>query len=237
MQPEYLARLSGPVQEFIREVEGKAHLDIEVVLDSTLNNGGPLGQGNLAVDVTARRIQLFAPTNGYFPDGAVRHEVLHVQRFHVDGVPKLALVDGTWDKRFRDVFAGLDNAVEHIVIVPVELQFHPERRTHWEALMSDVVAELPSVPEGELRLAVCLHWTFLRHVLPGSPQIEIARNFMNEHTLAREADAFADQFLSVAASKEEMVRILFLTFPEIPKYCAALEFVNSVTGTHQAPIP
>ena len=179
MQPEYLARLSGPVQEFICEVEGKAHLDIEVVLASTLNNGGPMGRGNLAVDITARRIQLFAPTNGYFPDGAVRHEVLHVQRFHVDGVPKLALADGAWDKGFRDVLAGLDNAVEHIVIVPVELQFHPERRTHWEALMSNVLAELPFAPEDELRLAVCLHWTFLRHVLPGSPQIEIAINFMN----------------------------------------------------------
>ena len=34
-----------------------------------------------------------------------------------------------------------------------------------------------------------------------------------------------------------MVRILFLTFPEIPKNRAALEFVNSVTGTRQTPIP
>jgi hypothetical protein len=237
MHPEYLARLSGPVQEFVREVEAKAHLDIEVVLDSTLNSGGPIGQGNLAVEITARRIQLFAPTNGYFPDGAVRHEVLHVQRFHVDGVPKLALADGAWDKRFSDVLAGLDNAVEHIVIVPVELQSHPERRPHWEALMSNVLAELPFAPEGELRLAICLHWTFLRHVLPGSPQIEIARNFMNQRALAEDADAFADQFLSVAASKEEMVRVHFLTFPEIPKDRAALEFVNSVTGARQTPIP
>jgi hypothetical protein len=238
MQPEYLARLSGPVQEFIGEVEGQAHLGIEVRLDSRLNNGGPMGRGNLEVDIAARRIQLFAPTNGYFPDGAVRHEVLHVQRFHVDGVPKLALADGAaWHKGFRDVLAALDNAVEHIVIVPVELQFHPERRTHWEAMMSDVWSGLPFAPEGELRLAVCLHWTFLRHVLPGSPQIEIARNFMNEHALFGEADAFADQFLSVAASKEEMVRILFLTFPEIPKNRSALEFVNSVTGTRQTPIP
>lgn len=90
MQPEYLARLSGPVQEFIREVEGKALMDIEVILDSKLNNGGPMGGGSLEIDITARRVLLFAPSNGYFPDGAVRHEVLHVQRFHVDGVPKLA---------------------------------------------------------------------------------------------------------------------------------------------------
>ena len=118
MQPEYLARLSGPVQEFIREVEGKALLDIEVILDSKLNNGGPMGGGNLEIDITARRVLLFAPSNGYFPDGAVRHEVLHVQRFHVDGVPKLAIADGApCDKGFREGLAHLDNAVEHIVIV------------------------------------------------------------------------------------------------------------------------
>ena len=37
------------------------------------------------------------------------------------------------------------------------------------------------------------------------------------------ADDFADRFISVAASKEELVRLLFLTFPEIPKNRAALE--------------
>ncbi len=238
MQPEYLARLSGPLQEFIREVEGKALLDIEVILDSKLNNGGPMGGGNLEIDITARRVLLFAPSNGYFPDGAVRHEVLHVQRFHVDGVPKLAVADGApWDKGFREGLAHLDNAVEHIVIVPVELQFHPERRTHWEALIGNVLSDLSFAPESERRVAVCLHWAFLRHVLPGSPQVEIARTFMNEYALAGEADAFADEFLSVAASKEEMARILFLTFPEIPKNRAALEFVNSVTGTRQTSIP
>ena len=108
---------------------------------------------------------------------------------------------------------------------------------HWEALISKVLSDLSFVPESERRVAVCLHWAFLRHVLPGSPQVEIARTSMNEYALAGEADAFADEFLSVAASKEEMARILFLTFPEIPKNCAALEFVNSVTGTRQTSIP
>jgi hypothetical protein len=55
--------------------------------------------------------------------------------------------------------------------------------------------------------------------------------------LAEVADAFADQFLSAATDKEEMVRILFLTFPEIPKHRAAFEFVKSVTGTRQTRIP
>lgn len=238
MQPQYLARLGRPVQEFIREVERKASLEIEVILESKLNNGGPMALGNLEVDITDRRIQLFAPSNGYFPDGAVRHEVLHVQRFHVDGVPKLALARGThWDTGLRDGLVRLDNAIEHIVIVPTELRFHPERRLHWEAVMRKVLSGLPSVPEGEGRLAACVHWTFLRHVLAGSPLIEKARRFLDEHDLAEEADVLADQLLFAVPNKEEMVRILFLAFPEIPKHRAAFEFVNSVTGTRQMHIP
>jgi len=238
MQPEYLARLSEPVQQFILEVEEGAGVGINVILDPKQNDGGTTGQGKLAVVINAQSIQLFAPTNGYFPDGAVRHEVLHVQRFHVEGVPKLALADSEeWDKRFSDALGDLDNAIEHVVIVPVELQFHPERREHWEAVMGNVCSELPHVPEGERRLAVCMHWTFLRRVLPNSPQVEIVRNFAMKHAMLEMADHFADQFISVAASKEELVRLLFLTFPEIAKNRAALEYINSMTGICQKPIP
>jgi hypothetical protein len=236
MQSEYLARLVEPVQEFIFEVEAGAGLEIKVILDSKLNERGPAGNGTLEVAINPNGIQLFAPTNGYFPDGAVRHEVLHVQRFHIDGVPKLVLARKERDYGFSNVLGGLDIAIEHVVIVPVELQFHPERREHWEVMMSLVWSDFPYVPEGDRCLAACLHWTFLRHVLPSSPQIVTAKNLMNGHGLLRKANDFSDQFLS-AASKEEMVRILFLTFPEIPKNRAALEYINSITGTRQTPIP
>jgi hypothetical protein len=238
MQSEYLSRLSEPVQQLVLEVEEGAGVEINVILDPKLNEGGTTGQGNLAVIVNAQSIQLFAPTNGYFPDGAVRHEVLHVRRFHVEGVPKLALADSEgWDEGFANALGDLDNAIEHVVIVPAELRFHPDRRKHWEAVMEHACLGLPEVPEAERRLAVCLHWTFLRHVLPDAPAVEIARDFAKTNALLELADDFADQFKSVAASKEELVRLIFDTFPEIPKNRAALEYINSMTGTWQKPIP
>jgi hypothetical protein len=238
MQSEYLARLSKPVQQFVLEVEEAADVGITVILDPKLNAGGTTGQGKLAVEINAHSIRLFAPTSGYFPDGAVRHEVLHVRRFHVEGVPKLALADSEeWDEGYSNALTDLDNAIEHVVIVPLEIQFHPERRTHWEAVMWDVCLGLPDVPQGERHLAVCLHWTFLQHVLPNSPAVEIARNFAKEHALLEIADQFADRFMSVAASKEELVGLIFSTFPDIPKNRAALEYINTKTGTCQKPIP
>lgn len=238
MRPEYLGRLSESVQKFIREVERQAGVEVEVLPSLKHNDRGPTGQGLLEIVINAQNIQLFAPTNGYFPDGAVRHEILHVQRFHIEGVPKLALADEEeWDRSFSEAIGALDNAIEHVVIVPVELQFHPERREHWEAVMRNICSQLPDVPESERRLAVCLHWTFLLHVLPDSPQVEIARNFAEKHELLEMANHFADQFLVHLDSKEEMVRTLFQTFPEIPKSRVAFEYINNVTGTRQTPIP
>lgn len=116
MQAEFLHRLSKPVQDFIVDVEKHTGININVISQIKQNEGGTTGQGKLAVNIDTHRIQLFVPTNGYFPDGAVRHEILHVKRFHLDRVPKLALADTEkWDVYFSDALCSLDNAIEHLV--------------------------------------------------------------------------------------------------------------------------
>jgi len=238
MQPEFLARLSASVQEFVLEVERESGVAINVYIDPKQNKGGTAGQGKLAVVINAQSAQILVPTNSYFPDGAVRHEVLHVKRFLVECVPKLTLADDEdWDKDFSDALGALDNAIEHLVIVPLELEHHPERRKHWESVMKDVCLDLSQVPEGERRLVVCLHWTFIRRVLPSSPMTDVIRDFAVDHGLLEMANRFFEQFISAAESKEELIRLIFHTFPEIPRRRAALEYINSVTGTTQKPIP
>jgi hypothetical protein len=236
MQPEFLGRLSKPVQQFVREVELGAGLLIQVALDPRLNRGGPTGQGNLAVDIKQRRIVVSAPTNGYFTDGAVRHEVLHAKRIHVDGVPMLVLANAEpWDQGYADALAGLDNAIEHVFIVPTELQLHPERREHWEAMMAYLCGGLAEIPCPERRLAIFMHWTFLKYALPGSPSNVVVKDFGQEHGLFEAADRFADEFTSLA-SKEQVVRLVARHFPERQWNRAAFEYMSSVTGTRQESI-
>lgn len=239
MQTQFLARLSKPLQNFILDVEKHTGVEIMVIPQIKQNDGGTTGNGKLAINVTSERVQLFIPTNGYFPDGAVRHEVLHMARFLLEGVPKLVLADNEeWDSYFSDSLCSLDNALEHLVIVPLELNFHPERREHWEIVMKDVCLNLPNVPEEERCLATCIHWTFLRHVLPESPSVELLKKFAQEHKLFVIADGFADHLTAVLENKEELVRHLFNSFPElISKKRAALEYINKHTGYYQKPIP
>lgn len=237
MQPEYLSRLSESLQNFVQQVERGANINVQVVLDSKLNASGPNKKGKLKVIIEANYAQLIAPTNGYFPDGAVRHEMLHVKRFHIDGIPKLSLSDDEdWDKTFSDNLGALDNAIEHIIIVPVELQLHPERRQHWETVMGNICTALHLIPERECCLVCCLHWAFFWHVLPNSPHVKTLKNFLIERSLLEIANNFIVRFLSVRDKKEEMIRVLFSAFPEIPANRVALEYINSSTGTHQIPV-
>jgi hypothetical protein len=237
MQTEYLALLSESVKEFVLEVEDAAGIQIQVIQDARLNSGGPTGGGNLEVVINAQRVKIFAPTNGYFPDGAVRHEVLHVKRFHLDGVPKLALPDEVdWDKPFSDALGAMDNAIEHIDIVPIELELHPERMQHWEAVMTNVCTNLHTIPIAERRLAVCLHWSFMTHVLPESPSFGLLKSYASEYGLLEIAMNFSRKFL--ALNKEEKAGMLFAEFADIlPKHRAALEYISRATGTNQYPIP
>jgi hypothetical protein len=228
MQSNHLSRLSEPVREFVLKVEQGSGLQVDVVEEPGLNGTGPLGQGTLEVSIEPCRLQLFAPTNGYFPNGAVRHEVLHIHRFHVQRVPKLALSD--WHRSEQGLakrLTDIDNALEHLVIVPLELELHPERKQHWEAVMSDVCGGLRSIPEGERCLTVCLHWAFLRHVLPDSSQVRVIQEFMHEHGLLAVANDFADQLLAVLESKEEMLKVLAEAFPEL-KEGAAMVYLRGV---------
>lgn len=230
MQPQYLARLSEPVREFVLGVKQCSGLEIEVVEESSLSGTGPLGHGRLEVSIEPCRLQLFAPTSGYFPDGAVRHEVLHIQRFHIQRVPKLALANGP--RCVADRLTAIDNALEHLVIVPLELELHPERKEHWEAVMSDVCGGLRSIPEGKRCLTVCLHWAFLRHVLPDSSQVRVIQEFMHEHGLLAVADEFADQLLAALDNKERMLQVLAQAFPEIERKGAAMMYLRGLPVHH-----
>lgn len=240
MQPAHFLRLSQSVRTFVEEVETSSGLSIEVVADTELNTGGPVGRGKLKVNIEARRVRLHVPTNGYFPDGGVRHEILHVNRLLVEGVPRLALAELVdWAPEFERDLVRVDNALEHLVIVPIELQHHPERRAHWDAVMEKVWTVDIAVTPSELnrRIGACLHWTFLRHVLQESETVDAAITLLNLHNLRAEADSFYDKVVPKLDDKLSVVKIFFDWFPEVTRNRAAIEYLNISTGSILSPIP
>jgi hypothetical protein len=133
----------------------------------------------------------------------------------------------------------VDNALEHLVIVPVELGYHPERRAHWEAVMERTWSVDLAAAHNQLdrRISACLHWTFLRHVLPDSPLIDSAITAMEACYLRAEADDFCDQLIPLLNNKLSVIQLFFSWFSNIPKDRVAVEYLNCITGTTLSPIP
>ncbi len=236
MQPDYLARLSPDVRAFVQEVEAAAGVDIEVAPHEQLNTGGPFGHGKLKVEVHTTPVRLLAPTNGYFPDGGVVHEVLHMRRTRAEGVPLLVGADECGPE-LEQGLSSLDNALEHLAIVPEELTRRPERLEHWEAVMRRTWSEdLPRMAgHPAQRIWALVHWAFMRDVLAESEVVTIARAFLAGTGLQAEADTFADELLAVLADKPTAVRLCLKRFG-LPQEMAALEFVSSETGARQVAI-
>lgn len=240
MQQNYLTRLCSDVQDFVLAIEAATGVDVEVVEDATLNAAGPFGLGQLKVDIEAQRVHLLIPENGYFPDGAVRHELLHVHRLHVEQVPRLALADHVdWNPRLEAGLMTVDNALEHLVIVPQELNHHPERRAHWEAVMARVwTVDIPQASsELDRRIGACLHWTFLERVLPGSPSLDVAVSWLGTQGWRPEAERFSEEIWSRVTDKVATVGSFFDMFPQLPRADVALEYLSSMTGSRLVELP
>lgn len=239
MQAHYLARLSPPVRAFVEEVEAVAGFAIDVVEDPARDDKGPDGAGSLSVEVEATWARIYAPTNGYFVDGAVRHEVLHVHRHHGNKVPRLVLAEEIpMEPEFENGLREVDNALEHLVIVPIELLHHPERRPHWEAVLANVWnKEIHKATELDRRIAACLHGSFMRHVLPDSPVMKVGLACQNAYGLRGEAENFADLALPLLGDKVALVKAFFDWFEELPRDWAELNYLNVVAGTTRQQIP
>jgi hypothetical protein len=230
MQPDYLARLPPQVQAFVHEVEADAGIDIEVAEEAGLNDGGPEGEGKLRIKVHRNPVRLEAPTNGYFPPGGVVHEVLHMRRARVDGVPLLVGSDDC-DPDLEQGLFHMDNALEHLAIVPEELARNPERLDHWLAVMrSKWSVDLPKLAgHPAQRIWELVHWVFVREVLAGTDAIDTARALLAATGLQAEADAFADQLLAGLADKPKAVQLCMEHFG-LPKAAARLEYLPSRGG-------
>jgi hypothetical protein len=82
----------------------------------------------MACDFGRRRAVIQVPDGGPPRDSAsVYHELLHLKRYFVDGIPKLVYCDDAHefesdaDARLPQLFERLDNQIEHLFIVPHEL--------------------------------------------------------------------------------------------------------------------
>lgn len=239
MEQQYLKRLSTEVQAFVAHIESRIGMEVRVVREEALNSSGPMRQGMLKVDVEPDSVRLHVPTNDYFPDGAVRHELLHVQRMLLDNTPRLVPSDEALnDDSFAEGLLQLDNAIEHLVIVPIELKLHPERAQHWESVMRKAWDKEVEGASDALNQRMCalLHWTFLSRTLPASAVSEYAGRMLEDLDLLLDAEMFSRALSARLDDKVAAVAFFFDTFPT-GRDKVELEYTSAFGATQYVKLP
>lgn len=122
MTPDFARALPGWLREFIDETEASIGFEIQVAVS-------PLREV-MACEVDTGRAVILTPSREAFKAGSVLHELLHIQRILVDGVPRLLLADSYPDSpaalQIESSLVYNDNMLEHLVIVPIELERVPD---------------------------------------------------------------------------------------------------------------
>ena len=62
-------------------------------------------------------------------DNGIVHELLHIHRYWVEGIPQLVPISA--DERHWKLTSEIEGALEHLIIVPRELDFCPNRPGYW----------------------------------------------------------------------------------------------------------
>ncbi|MQR00975.1 hypothetical protein [Glaciimonas soli] len=236
MQPEYIARLPLDIRTLVEEIERASRVKITVEVDSARARNIPSQPDTMACEFSPHGAKLLIPTSDYFPDGSVLHELLHVRRFLVEGIP--CLVDCLTYQHWRLYFAAglirLDNSIEHLIIVPEELRIRPNRREYWERVMMRLWDELALDRLTELarRELALINWAFIEHVLPGSAVQSYARVVLAKFDLTDRAQRCCDELIPSLQDKESAIRVCF-SHLELPLEVASLEYIDTHAGTRR----
>jgi hypothetical protein len=220
MQREYIERVSERLAALIRETERRIGFEIDVRADPTRNT--------VAGEVELASARMLIPDEEAFSQEAAFHELQHIRRFLVEGAPRLTDTedDPDWTPERGQRLVAIDNALEHLIIVPRELEQFPLRSAHWEAVIARMLDQIDAggTTCAQRREGGHYIWIFLRMVMPESPMLERARQVLSVEEMTS-ADRLHAELAAAVGSKREVVRCWFDYFG-IDVAMAWLEYLN-----------
>jgi hypothetical protein len=234
MQRDFLDRLSENVRTVVQQTEDAAGINITVVVDPERGAGSPYEPGLMACEVDEHGAEIFIVDAGYFPDASVFHEVQHIRRILLEGAPRLTLCQefNYWSPELDTAMAQLDNNLEHLVIVPRELQIYPQRREYWEGRVRRMLDRLSGneLLDIDRRRFALLAWILVNDMTPNEVLKEDARRILRELGIEDRANQFRETILAAGNSKEKVV-LVTLEFLELPRKAGCLEYFETANGS------
>ncbi len=158
------------------------------------------------------------------------HELFHIRRLLVNDIPRIitcpayAAYFDNWTPDLDKALRKLDNNLEHLIIVPEELQHRPKRKLYWKDRMLHSLQSI-NISDGDL----LINWVFIQHVLPDHNLIDKARELILRRRINDRVTLITEDIISSLSSKEKIVKLCFKHL-DIPEEAGCLEYIDSKLG-------
>jgi hypothetical protein len=199
---------------------------IESVIEKEITVREVAERNNLGCEIDSATI--LTPEDR-FPDSSVLHELLHIRRFKVDGIPQLAVCD-TYDYSdpdFETSVTKLDNNIEHLFIVPEEINLRPDRHIYWENRINQAATNLenPRLNINSFGCDVIINWLFAKYILVDSPTVKKTTKLVRQLDLEEKSRDLLSMLLGQNCSKELFSRA-YLAKLEMPANSLCLKYLD-----------
>jgi hypothetical protein len=216
-EAESFDQLPPGARQLVHEIQGRAMKKIGIARLSPENTTSP--PYNVRVNREAANLVL-RDTSTLVPE-SVLHELLHIRRVWGDGVPPFkgySLGNDPW-------LTYIDNALEHLVIVPQEKDYGGGRLDYWRDRMMAAWKEQLYRSDELVRQNCLLGLVSSMRLVDDSELRTLARDVVARKGLTTEAEAFAESALSQLHCKESLVRMT-LDALRIPRNSVYLQNVD-----------
>lgn len=227
-----LDQMPPPIIEMVNTLEKFSNTMLVFEAGSWGNN-----PGNLATLVDEHQAVIQIPKPDLVPPASFMHELLHIRRFWVDGIPQLE--PKGLDPSHREITGEIESELEHLVIIPQQRQLGFDDSNYWHSGYSTALDSLP-FPSGAHPHAV-RKWHLLRWLATywlHHPELQDRyRTALIEAKLLGEAELFKSKAISLIADKPRLISCA-IRFLQIPANDVHLIYydVRARTRTY-APIP
>jgi len=230
MESRYRSKLTRDVRALLDRIEFETQHEVGVELNPDPSAPDSFNPEHLAVRVNEHSATILIRSDGVFPESGALHELLHIERFWLQGTPQLEL-DSPWTPGQSEIA----NALEHLVIVPRQRYYSCDDPSYWVDQMRNIwTSRWPALLTGRvdqdtIRIRAMLGWTTTVHLAPASDIVKTARDALRQSGHLTEAERFREAIVTALPRTERMAAVA-CDFFGIPLATCRLAYLNAIAG-------
>lgn len=218
MDTFFKTQLPPDIAKLVDDIESFARREILVEVDTRPVSPSSPNPDRLAVHVTPTEARILLRSRDVFRPHDVLHELLHIERLWVEQIPQLLPIHDPHGNRSR-IAGDIENALEHLVIVPREANYGFDPYPYWNETSRRNWAGYPwptMTDPWSRRKACLLGWLTVFYLVNDSVGRCHVEECLRKEGLLEEAHRFGARIGEKLRISKPQAQSAVLRFLEIP---------------------